>query len=64
MSTVYILVPNTDKMEKWIEDNINYESYQMFGRGISIEHRYIGNIIEALNQQDFIEDKDFSIVYV
>lgn len=61
MKTIYVLYPVSEKAREWVENNVNYESYQVIGKGIGIEHRYIDPIVEAMVEEGFKVEKDFTV---
>jgi len=63
MKTIYILVPLSKEAEEWIEENLHYEDWQIVGNmGIAIDHRYIDPIVEAMEEEGLVNDKDFEIL--
>ena len=61
MSTVYVLRPLSQEAGDWIEEHVQYESWNMIGEGIAVEHRYVGPIVEALLNEGFAEGDDFTV---
>ena len=61
MKTIYILVPVSEKAKNWVEENVSYESYQMIGSGISIEHRFIDPIVSAMEEAGLKHNEDFLV---
>jgi hypothetical protein len=47
-TTVYLLVPLTARARKWVAQYVHFEPYQRQGMGIAVEHRYLGQIVEAM----------------
>ena len=45
--TVYILTPCTTEAKEWLEEHVDLDNVQWFGRGIAVEHRYIEDIVEG-----------------
>lgn len=45
--SVFLLRPLTDAGRTWIEEHVQYESWQMFGGAISMEPRYAAAIVEG-----------------
>jgi len=45
--TVFSLIPNTPAAEQWATEHLP-EDAQHFGRGICVEHRYMGAILEGI----------------
>lgn len=50
--TIYILSPFTPAAEAWLAENIGDDA-QTWGRGIVVEHRYIGDIVEGIQADGF-----------
>ena len=61
MQTVFCLCPLTPEAKQWIEENVNYESYQKLGDAVCIEHRYIADIVSGLLEAGYLPNKDFSV---
>jgi len=47
--TIFLLVPNTPLAQEWIEEHIP-DTAQYFGDAVVVEHRYIADIIEGIQQ--------------
>lgn len=45
--SVSLLRPITDEAREWIDENIGDDA-QWLGRGLAIEHRYVGDIVEGI----------------
>jgi hypothetical protein len=61
MQSIYRLQPLSDAAEQWVNEHVQYESYQMMGPFICIEARYVSPIIEAMLDEGFKEGEDFNI---
>jgi len=61
MQTVFRLEPITGKAKDWIEENVRYESYQMLGNSVIVEHRYIADIVAGMREAGLVINKDFSV---
>ena len=61
MPTVYVLRPISKEARDWIEEHVQYESWNMIGEGIAIEHRYVESIVEAMLDEGFADGEDFTI---
>lgn len=59
MRSVYVLIPLTDQVKAWIEDHVSYEL--TWGKGIVVEHHFIGDIYGALLNEGFKFGEDFEI---
>ena len=59
--SVYVLIPLTDQCKEWIASNLSYESWQLIGDGIAIEHRYIDDVIALLQKFGNILGVDFRV---
>jgi len=60
--SVYLLCPKTNEVKQWIDDNVYWEPYQWLGKNLSIEHRYVDDIVDALTSEGFIYEEDFELV--
>ena len=60
--SIYLLIPWSEEARAWIEENVDYEGYQMVGQGIGVEHRYIKDLVRGMQEcglqygEDFIVD--------
>ena len=61
MPTVHVLRPVSQQAKEWVDEHVQYESWNMMGEGIAIEHRYIGPIVEAMLNEGFINGQDFTV---
>jgi len=61
VKTVYMLRPLKRRVKSWIEENVEYEDYQMVGDAIAVEHRFIAPIIRAMMEEGFKPDRDFKV---
>lgn len=61
MKTVLLLCPLTSEATKWVEDNVNCADYQKMGQNVVVEHRYITDIVEAMQQEGFKYGEDFEV---
>ena len=61
MQTVFCLTPRTDEAKNWIKENVQYESYQMLGNSVAVEHRYIADIVAGMTEVGLVVNKDFSV---
>ena len=57
--SVYLLIPLTDSMREWIEENVSYE-FAALG-GIPVEHRYIDDLLGGIMEEGFVEGEDFNL---
>jgi hypothetical protein len=57
--TIFSLVPLTPDAKQWVADKVALNEVQTLGRTIVIEHRYIGAIIDGIEQAGLlIQDAD------
>jgi hypothetical protein len=45
--SIVLFFPETDAGQEWIDANLNPEPWQWFGRGLAVEPRYAGPVIES-----------------
>lgn len=45
--SVFLLIPNTEAAEAWVANNLP-DNPLTLGRGIAVEHRYIGDILHGI----------------
>ena len=50
-SNISLLYPKTQQSQDWIEKNLGVD-YQVFAKGIVVEHRYIDPILQGLRESD------------
>ena len=61
MKTLYVLYPLSQEAKEWVDEHVHYESYQMIGEGIGVEHRYIDPIVEAMLEEGLKYSEDFTV---
>jgi len=61
MQSVFLLTPLTEGAKGWVAQNVQYEPYQRLGRGIAIDHHYIGDIVVGLIEDGWLPNKDFQV---
>lgn len=45
--SIYLLRPLTDRGRQWLRENVQAESWQWFGDGLAVEHRYVADVVEG-----------------
>ena len=60
-STVLLLRAVSDAAREWVSEHVEHERYQEVGDGIAVERRYVGEIVEAMEQEGFTRGKDFEV---
>ena len=45
--SLYLLIPQTDAAEQWIEDNLPEDAPRL-GKNVAVEHRYIYDIVDGI----------------
>lgn len=55
------LIIHSDKAKEWVEQNIQFEGWQLQGNTISIDHHYLPDIIEGMIQDSLVPETDFSV---
>lgn len=48
--TVFLVKPLTDAARQWVDANFSLESWQWFGGGFAVEHRYIADIVSGIKE--------------
>lgn len=61
MRTIYVLTPVSEEAKNWVEENVNYEDYQIVGSGIAVEHRHISPIVSAMKEAGLKYSEDFLV---
>jgi hypothetical protein len=54
--SVTMLTPLTDAAREWLEQNVSYENYQLWGHGIAIEPRYAQDLHDRLVADGLVVD--------
>lgn len=49
--TLYRLQPLTERAKEWIEENVSKEGFQPEWPTLYVEHRYIGDLVEAIRAE-------------
>jgi hypothetical protein len=52
--SLYLLEPHTDAAKAWLNKQVHHGPYQWFGNALAIEHRYIGEIVQILQDEGFV----------
>lgn len=45
--SIFILTPNSDEASSWCDEHLP-EDVMTWGKGIVVEHRYIGDIVDGI----------------
>jgi hypothetical protein len=53
MTTVDILTPLNKGAESFLREHLSEDS-QWFGRGVAVEHRFIGSLVQSLQREGFM----------
>lgn len=48
--TMYQVWPLSDEAKAWVEENVQLEGWQWLGQSFGVEHRYIENLVEGMQQ--------------
>ncbi len=59
--TIYLLTPVTPECKGWVEEHVEYQDWNILGNGIGIETRYVGPIVNGLEEAGFLMDQDFTL---
>lgn len=54
-----LVMPMTNEMANWLEENTNCEPWQWFGGRLVVEMRYAADLVYALGEHGFTPDEDF-----
>lgn len=49
--SVVVLTPNTKAGKAWMQANIDVENAQVWGKGVVVEPRYVGSILDGLTAE-------------
>ena len=52
--TTYLFDPVTDKAKRWINRNVAGEAWQHYGGALAVEHRYIGDLMDAARRDGLV----------
>ena len=50
--SIFLVTPLNDTARDWLEENISEDS-QYLGRALAVEHRYIENLLQGLQNEGF-----------
>jgi len=50
--SIVILTPKSQEAHDWLNENIDTENAQWWSGGVVIEHRYAGDIVSAITQEN------------
>jgi hypothetical protein len=45
--SIFLFHPNTPEGGRWLEENVQSESWQWFGKALSVDHRYAQGLAAA-----------------
>jgi hypothetical protein len=51
--SVFLLIPVTQSAQSWVEENLQSDA-QWFGGGVVVEHRYIWEILEGIQNDGLV----------
>ena len=46
--SIYIVEPLSEDAKDWVDENVGLEAWQWWGNGFTVEHRYIGDLVEGM----------------
>ena len=52
--SIYVLTPIPETAHTWIDQHLQYDSWQMCGGGVAVDHRYIADIVGILKHDGFV----------
>jgi len=52
--TMYLVTPLSDEAKAWVEENVPLEDWQWLGNGFGVEHRYIGNLVQGMQEAGLV----------
>ena len=61
-STVYQLLPKSERAQEWIDEHVQYEAHNMLGKSIVVEWRYLDPIVEGMLRDGLTVDEDFEVL--
>ncbi len=61
MPSVYLITPLTPECGDWLRENVT-EDAMYLGSSLAVEHRYVENLLLALQEQGFKCGRDFEVV--
>ena len=60
MASVYLITPLTRECEDWLKENVS-EDAMYLGHSLAVEHRYVEDLVEGMEQEGFKYQRDFEI---
>lgn len=61
MTTLYLLIPISEAAKAWVSENVTVEPYSWLGPNIGVEHRFIEDIVSAMESDGLVRGTDFSV---
>ena len=61
MSSVYLVILNTDSARQWVQNNVNPNVQWMSG-GIAVEWRYLDDLLAGMAQCGLRLNRDYTIL--
>ena len=49
--TVVLIIPVTELAKKWVNENVQVESWQWLGQGFAVDHRYAPDLLQGMEAQ-------------
>jgi len=62
MASVYLITPLTRECEDWLKENVS-EDAMYLGHSLAVEHRYVEDLVEGLEQEGFKYQRDFEVIW-
>lgn len=59
MPTMYVIKPKTAELELWLREHTDGMWY---AGGLAIEHRYIHDLLQDIQDSGFVWKKDYEII--
>jgi hypothetical protein len=57
--SILVVFPLSTDAAQWVEENVKVESWQWLGLGFAVEHRYLPNLIRAMQTYGLIVEGGF-----
>jgi hypothetical protein len=56
--TVTLLRPLSEACREWVDENVQVEGWQMFGKAIAVEPRYLDALVAGLEEAGFTHQEE------
>lgn len=60
---MFMVEPITDTANQWVADNVQIEPWQWLGCRFSVDHHFIENLVEDMENDGLELGNDFNVIH-